>query len=140
MLHHPLAGRSRPASIGAQDNPVNSATDRGRDDPASLEAVERERIRRSAQLELAERLAALKVYQQSRFFIATKISRPTPRHAASTRFFLKKLYSPGDFSRRDAQFVRIVPAVVRQITADNVAEIRAAPWLKATAEMHRVPR
>ena len=32
------------------------------------------------------------------------------RYAGAARFFLDELYGPGDFSQRDAQFARVVPA------------------------------
>ena len=60
----------------------------------SLEAVERERIRRTTDPELAERVAALKAYQQSRFLHSYQDLLADPRHTAAARFFLEKLSAP----------------------------------------------
>ncbi|MBA3592136.1 hypothetical protein, partial [Methylibium sp.] len=100
----------------------------------NLEAVERERICRGAQPELADRVSALKAYQQSRFLHSYQDLLADPRHAAAARFFLEELYGPGDFSQRDKQFVRIVPAVVRLFPPEIVQTVAKLAELHALSE------
>lgn len=107
-------------------------------DPAaillSLEAVGRERACRDAQPELAERVLALKTYQQSRFLHSYPDLMADTRHEAAARFFLEELYGPRDFSQRDAQFVRIVPAVVRLFPPEIVHTVGLLAELHALSE------
>lgn len=100
----------------------------------SLEAVERERNRRNAQPELAERVAALKAYQQARFLDSYPDLLADPRHTAAVRFFLEELYGPADFSQRDKQFARIVPAVIRLFPPEIVQTVAKLAELHALSE------
>lgn len=100
----------------------------------SLEAVERERDRRKAQPRLAERVVALKAYQQARFLHSYPDLLSDPRHAAAARFFLEELYGPRDFSVRDAQFARIVPTVVRMLPPEIVRTVAMLAELHALSE------
>lgn len=96
-----------------------------------LQAVDRERLRRHDDPALGERVQALKKYQQQRFAGTYADLLASPRYAAAARFFLEELYGPGDFSARDAQFARVVPALVRLFpeqvvqTVDHLAELHA---------------
>ena len=56
------------------------------------------------------------------------------RYVAATRFFLDELYGPRDFSLRDAQFARIVPALVRLFPRDIVATVEALAAAHALSE------
>ena len=73
----------------------------------SIARVTELRTRQAASLQLATAVRDIKHFQ-SRRFMGTYVDLmrdPTVRPA--TQFFLDELYSPGDFSARDAQFVRI---------------------------------
>ena len=76
-----------------------------------LRNVDAERERRRSDPELGSKVEALKRYQQRRFRHTYNDLLRSVRYAAVTRFFLDKLYGPSDFSRRDAQFARVVPMV-----------------------------
>ena len=57
-----------------------------------------------------------------------------PRHCAAARFFLDDLYGPQDFAERDAQFARIVPALVRLFPDEVVATVDSLAALHALSE------
>ena len=93
-----------------------------------LEAVARERARRAADPGLLARTTAIKQYQQRRFSKSYADLLASPRYGAAARFFLDELYGPKDFAERDAQFARVVPAMVRLFPGDlvdTVAELAA---------------
>ncbi|WP_428420615.1 FFLEELY motif protein [Methylibium sp.] len=100
----------------------------------SLAAAEQERTRRQAQPELGDRVQALKAYQQARLRLSHADLLASPRYAAAARFFLDELYGPGDFSRRDAQFARIVPALVRLFPREIVGTVATLGELHALTE------
>lgn len=83
---------------------------------------------------LAERSLAVKRFQHERFqrSYADLLSRPEWRPAAV--FFLDELYGPHDFSARDAQFERIVPALVRLFPPEIVGTVRQLSELHALSE------
>lgn len=101
---------------------------------ASLAEVEAERARRAADPPLAERVQALKAWQQARFRTHYADLLQSPRHGPAARFFLDELYGPRDFSRRDAQFARIVPAVGRLFPAEIVHTVATLGALHALSE------
>lgn len=100
----------------------------------SLYAVERERGRRAAEPGLGKRVLALKAYQQARFRDGYADLLASPRHAPAARFFIDELYGPRDFSQRDEQFVRIVPAVGRLFPAEVAGTVAALAELHALSE------
>ena len=57
-----------------------------------------------------------------------------PRYAGAARFFLEDLYGPADFSDRDAQFARIVPALVRLFPQEIVETVADLAALHALSE------
>jgi hypothetical protein len=57
-----------------------------------------------------------------------------PRYANASRFFLSELYGPDDFAQRDAQFARIVPALVRLFPHEIVDTVAALAALHALSE------
>jgi hypothetical protein len=77
---------------------------------------------------------ALKAYQQRRFAHTYADLLATPRYEAAARFFLDELYGPSDFSHRDAQFARVVPALVRLFPRDVVATVATLAGLHALSE------
>ncbi|MBS0445710.1 MAG: hypothetical protein JSR59_07130 [Proteobacteria bacterium] len=93
---------------------------------AQLAAVASERAKRAARPALRARVDGLKDYQQRRFARTYEDLLATPRYAAAARFFLDELYGPANFERRDAQFARVVPTLVRlfpQPVIDTVAHL-----------------
>lgn len=52
----------------------------------------------------------------------------------AARFFLEELYGPQDFSQRDAQFARVVPALVRLFPPEIVATVATLARLHALSE------
>lgn len=89
-----------------------------------LQHVAAERARQAAQPGLAARARAVKAYQHRRFerSYATQLANPATGDAA--RFFLNELYGVHDFSARDAQFARIVPALDRLFPREVVRTVR----------------
>ena len=99
-----------------------------------LGTVRVERAARAADAALAERVTQVKRYQQARFARTYADLLAHPRYAGASRFFLDDLYGPGDFSQRDAQFARIVPALVRLFPAEVVVTVEALTALHALSE------
>jgi hypothetical protein len=99
-----------------------------------LQSVEVERARRAREPALAERVEALKAYQQARFRHAYADLLRDARYRGAALFFLEELYGPGDFSDRDAQFVRIVPALVRLFPEEIVETVAHLAELHALSE------
>ena len=100
----------------------------------SLAAVEQERARRQAVPGLGAKVQAIKAYQQARFEHTHAELLASPRYVAAARFFLDELYGPSDFTRRDAQFVRIVPALVRLFPQEVVETVATLGELHALSE------
>ncbi len=99
-----------------------------------LSAVDDERAKRSKDPTLGQRVDAVKEYQQRRFARTYRDLLESPRHGAAARFFLDDLYGPGDFSRRDAEFARVVPALVRLFPDELVQTVAALASLHALSE------
>lgn len=99
-----------------------------------LQAVDRERLCRHEDPALGERVQALKQYQQRRFADTYADLLASTRYAAAARFFLEELYGPGDFSARDAQFARVVPALVRLFPEQVVQTVAHLAELHALSE------
>ncbi len=99
-----------------------------------LEAVAH--LRRAQRLDAAfgQRVQALKAFQHQRFARTYRDLLQSVNHAAAARFFLDELYGPHDFTERDAQFARIVPALVRLFPRDIVATVRSLAELHALSE------
>lgn len=101
---------------------------------ARLDVVERERAARSMDPALASTVQALKSYQQRRFAGTYADLLASPRYGPAARFFLDELYGPQDFSSRDAQFARVVPAMVRLFPAEIVSTVQTLADLHALSE------
>lgn len=99
-----------------------------------LQRVDHERARRLADPALAACVLLVKRYQRDRFARTYADLLLTPRYAAASRFFLEELYGPQDFTQRDAQFARVVPALVRLFPPDIVATVRLLAELHALSE------
>jgi hypothetical protein len=100
----------------------------------SLAAVDVERSKRAAVPTLAADVVAVKAYQQQRFARTHASLLAHPRFGRAANFFLNELYGPQDFTQRDAQFSRIVPALVRLFPADTVATVESLAAVHALSE------
>jgi hypothetical protein len=93
-----------------------------------LAVVEGERSRRAADRALGATVVALKAYQHRRFEKTYADLLASAEFGPASRFFLDELYGPRDFTRRDEQFARVVPSVVRLFgreVGDTVATLAA---------------
>jgi len=99
-----------------------------------LNQVDAQRARRAADPALAQRVLAVKHYQHQRFQHSYADLLAQPRHADATRFFLEELYGPEDFTRRDTQFKRVVPALVRLFPQEVVLTVQTLGELHALSE------
>ena len=100
----------------------------------SLAAVDTERRRRAADPALAAGVVTLKAYQQARFERTHADLFAHPRYGRAARFFVDELYGPQDFAQRDAQFSRIVPALVRLFPDDIIGTVEALAAVHALSE------
>jgi hypothetical protein len=101
---------------------------------AHLHAVEAERRKRSTAPGLHDRVVQVKAYQQRRFSHTYADLLHSARYGAASRFFLDELYGPSDFTRRDAQFARVVPALVKLFPSEIVATVATLAELHALSE------
>ena len=99
-----------------------------------LRQVDTQRAQRDADPALAARVRAVKHYQHGRFQHTYADLLATPRYSRATRFFLEELYGPTDFTRRDAQFKRVVPALVRLFPREVVLTVQTLGELHALSE------
>jgi hypothetical protein len=101
---------------------------------AELHTVDRLRHAQAADAALRRRVQAVKAYQHARFGRTHADLLASPRYGAASRFFLDELYGPHDFRARDAQFARVVPALVRLFPAEVVETVRCLASLHALSE------
>ena len=99
-----------------------------------LDAVRAQRARRSADPTLDRGVGRVKLYQQRRFAQTYADLLGSPRHGPAARFFLDELYGPRDFTERDAQFARVVPALVRLFPQAIVTTVVMLAQLHALSE------
>lgn len=99
-----------------------------------LEKVARERQRRDDDLALQQSVLRVKDFQARRFRHTYSDLARDPRYARATGFFLDDLYGPQDFSARDAQFARIVPAITRLFPGRIVETVYDLARLHALSE------
>jgi hypothetical protein len=100
----------------------------------NLKVVAEERALRAANPGLAAKVSGLKEFQQRRFSHTYADLLATERYGAAARFFLEELYGPADFSRRDTQFARVVPALVRLFPSEVVHTVATLAQLHALSE------
>jgi hypothetical protein len=101
---------------------------------AALTAVQRERERRQADALLGKRVTAVKQRQQQRLAATYADLLANPRYRQAATFFLEELYGPKDFVRRDTQFARVVPGLVRLFPDEVVRTVVALAQLHALSE------
>jgi hypothetical protein len=100
----------------------------------TLHTVDAQRAQRARDPALAERVQAVKHYQHERFQRTYADLLGSPRYGAAARFFLEDLYGPADYSRRDSQFARVVPALVRLFPKEVVHTVLTLGQLHALSE------
>ena len=100
-----------------------------------LHAVTAERHVRAADPALAARVLAIKHFQHARFERSYADLLAQPAFARAVRFFLDELYGPGDFTARDVQFARVVPALIRLFPQEIVGTVVALTELHALSEV-----
>lgn len=96
--------------------------------------MQAERGRRAADSGLQAAVAAVKRFQHARFTHTYADLQAQPRYSRATRFFLDDLYGPTDFTQRDEQFARVVPALVRLFPAELVETVLELAQLHAMSE------
>ncbi len=101
---------------------------------AHLASVARDRALRAADPALARQVDRVKRFQQDRFRRTYADLLASPRYEGAARFFLEELYGPSDFTRRDEEFARIVPALVRIFPDDVVRTVETLGALHALSE------
>lgn len=99
-----------------------------------LAAVEAQRALRNADAELLAAVDAVKRYQHARFSRTYSDLLDSPRYGPAARFFLADLYGPQDYSARDHEFARVVPALVRMLPKELVQTVASLARLHAVSE------
>lgn len=91
---------------------------------------------------LGARVLALKDWQVRRLATTHADLLASPRYRPATEFFLSDLYGAKDFTRRDEEFSRVVPAICRMLPAAALGTIAAAVRLDRLSEAldHAVAR
>ena len=99
-----------------------------------LREIAAERDLRVVHPSLAVSVSMVKQFQHARFSRTYADLLNDTRYAKPARFFLDDLYGPTDFTERDAQFARVVPALVRTFSKDIVATVAQLMHLHALSE------
>jgi len=99
-----------------------------------LNVVKAERGARNDGPGLDAKVRAIKVYQQLRFRHTYADMLVSERYGPAAHFFLDELYGPSDFSRRDAEFARVVPTMVRLFPVEITETVAALAELHALSE------
>jgi hypothetical protein len=99
-----------------------------------LQAVSAERAARRCEPGLGARVDAIKAFQHDRFTRTYDDLLHSAAYADAARFFLDELYGTRDFTDRDAQFARTVPALVNLFPHDVVRTVRVLAELHAMSE------
>jgi hypothetical protein len=100
-----------------------------------LRQVDAQRQLRLRDTSLGRQVDAVKAYQHQRFALTYADQLTHPRFGDAARFFLEDLYGPDDFSLRDQQFARVVPALVRLFPRDIVDTVLSLGRLHALSEL-----
>jgi len=114
-------------------------TDTRHDEP--LEALLRELARvqqhhaeRASNPELASALLHLGRWQSLRLRNTYADLEQTPRYATAMKFFEEDLYGGADFAQRDADLVKVVPAMKRLMPANVIDTVAVAVELNALSQ------
>lgn len=79
-------------------------------------------------------MVRVKAFQHQRFARTYRDLMGDERYRETTKFFLEEIYGPGDFSKRDTQFARVVPALVRLFPGEIVETVAGLAELHALSE------
>lgn len=99
-----------------------------------LQQVNHERGLRARDSALHARVVSVKHYQHLRFQTTYADLLAGTKYRKAAQFFLDDLYGPVDFTRRDTQFARVVPALIRLFPAEIVMTVKALAELHALSE------
>jgi hypothetical protein len=99
-----------------------------------LRQVAAHRAARLADPMLATRVAAIKRFQHARFERGYATWLAHPRYGAAASFFLEELYGPGDFTRRDSEFERVIPSIAKLFPRSIVGTVLDLVELHALSE------
>lgn len=99
-----------------------------------LQRVETARRLVALDSRLAAAVQQVKATQVARFRQAYSDVLADPLQGPGAEFFLSDLYGTADYSARDAQFARVVPALVRLFPQDVVATVADLAELHALSE------
>lgn len=99
-----------------------------------LARVARHHDERAANPQLAGALGHLALWQSRRLRNTYADLEQTPRYATAMRFFEEDLYGGADFTQRDADLVRVVPAMKRLMPANVIDTVAVAVELNALSQ------
>jgi hypothetical protein len=122
----------REDKLDGQHMALNSAAEEILDCLRQVDAQRQARLRDTS---LGMHVKAVKAFQHQRFAQTYADQLAHPRFGDAARFFLEDLYGPGDFSLRDQQFARVVPALVRLFPRDIVGTVLSLGRLHALSEL-----
>jgi hypothetical protein len=114
--------------------PRPSSPSLAQDIEQSLRSVAASRAAAWATPGLAQRVQALKQWQQARLSSTYADLAAQPRYAKASAYFFNEIYGPGDFTQRDTQFERIVPTLVRLFPRDTVTTVALLVQMHALTE------
>lgn len=99
-----------------------------------LDTVSAIRLRRRADDQFNLKVQSVKSFQHQRFKLTYADLITQARYARAVQFFLQELYGPSDFTARDQQFAKVVPALVRVFPAEIVHTVATLSELHALSE------
>lgn len=99
-----------------------------------LARVQRHHDERAADPDLALALAHLGLWQARRLRATYADLEATPRYAVAMQFFAADLYGGADFAQRDADLVRVVPAMRRVLPVNVIETVAVAVELNALSQ------
>jgi hypothetical protein len=114
-------------------------TDTRHDEPLEallreLARVQRHHADRAANPALAGALLNLGRWQSMRLRTTYADLGQTPRFAAAMKFFEEDLYGGADFAQRDADLVKVIPAMKRLMPANVIETVAVAVELNALSQ------
>lgn len=101
---------------------------------ANLDTVAAERRARATDGDLQRAVQAIKTYQHGRFRRTYADLMAGGRYVHAAEFFLNDLYGPEDFTQRDDQFARVVPAIGHLFPHEILVTVLALSELHALSE------
>jgi hypothetical protein len=102
---------------------------------AGLREINRLRELGQKDQDLKARLALLRPWQAARLSQTHADLLASSRYGKAARFFLDDIYGPHDFSQRDADLVRIVPAIERLLPQQAIRTVAHAVELNLLTEL-----